>query len=32
MGRIHFWGIVIVLLAYVIGARYPMLAQRTGLA
>jgi hypothetical protein len=30
--RFTFWGIVIIVIAYVVGAKYPQLAQRVGIA
>lgn len=32
MKKIHFWGVVMLLLAYMIGARYPALAKKIGVA
>jgi len=31
MGKIHWMGIIIIVLAYFVGAKYPQLAQKTGL-
>jgi hypothetical protein len=28
----HIWGVVIVIVAYIVGARYPKLAKKVGVA
>lgn len=31
MRKIHFWGIAVIVIAYFVGAKWPALAQKTGL-
>lgn len=32
MKSIHFWTVVLLLVAYIAGAKYPVLAQKIGIA
>lgn len=32
MKTMHFWTVAIILIAYIVGARYPMLAKKIGVA